>query len=71
MAGRHHRLNGHEPEQALGDGEGQGSLMCYIPWGHKESDMTERPNNSKGNGGRTKSKPPGLWSLSSIFYHPQ
>ena len=36
-----HRLNGHESEQTLGDGEGQGSLVCCSPWGHKESDMTE------------------------------
>ena len=41
MAGWHHRLNGHEFEQPLGDGEEQGSLMCGSPWGHKESDMTE------------------------------
>ena len=41
MVGWHHRLNGHEFEQALGDGEGQGSLGCCSPWGHKESDMTE------------------------------
>ena len=38
----HHRLNGHEFEQALGDGEGQGSLACGSPWGRKESDTTER-----------------------------
>ena len=44
-AGWHHRVNGHEFEQALGDGEGQGSLMCCSPWGRKESDMTERLNN--------------------------
>ena len=31
-------FNGHEFEQALGDSEGQGSLACCIPWGHKESD---------------------------------
>ena len=31
-------------EQALGDGEGQGSLACCSPWGHKESDMTEQLN---------------------------
>ena len=36
----HHRLKGHEFEQALGYGEGQGSLVCCSPWGHKESDMT-------------------------------
>ena len=37
----HHRLNGHEFEQALGVGHGQGSLACYSPRGYKESDMTE------------------------------
>ena len=42
----HHQLNGHEFEQALGDGEGQGSLECCSPWGHKESDMTEWLNNN-------------------------
>ena len=40
MVGWHHWLNGHELEQAPGDGDGQGSLCCS-PWGHKESDMTE------------------------------
>ena len=30
-----HRLNGHEFEQTLGDGEGQGSLVCCGPWGHR------------------------------------
>ena len=35
MVGWHHRLNGHEFEQALGDGEGQGSLVCCSPWGCK------------------------------------
>ena len=39
MVGWHHQLNGHEFEQALGDGEGQGGLAC--PWGRKESDTTE------------------------------
>ena len=42
MAGQHHWLIGHEFEQALGDGEGQGSLACCSPWGHKESDTTKR-----------------------------
>ena len=37
----HHRLNGHEFEHALEDGEGQGRLAWCGPWGHKEPDMTE------------------------------
>ena len=40
MVGWHRRLDGHECEQALGDGEGQGSLACCSPWGSRESDMT-------------------------------
>ena len=44
MVGWHHWLDGHEFEQALGVGEGQGSLVCCSPWGHKESHMTERLN---------------------------
>ena len=47
MVGWHHRLNEHEFEQTLGDGEGQGSLACCSPWGHKESDTTEQLNNNK------------------------
>ena len=43
--GWHHRLNGHEFEQTLGDGEGQGSLARCSPWGCKESDMTDSLNN--------------------------
>ena len=39
--GWHHRLDGHEFEQALGFGNGQGSLVCCSPRGGKESDMTE------------------------------
>ena len=46
MVGWHHCLNGHEFEQIPGDGEGQGSLVCCNPWGHKEVDMTEWLNNS-------------------------
>ena len=42
MARWHHQLNGHEFEQALGVGEGQGSLVCCNSWGCKESDMTEQ-----------------------------
>ena len=44
MVGRHHRLDGHEFEQPLGDREEQGSLVCYSPWGCKESDTTEQLN---------------------------
>ena len=40
----HHRRKGHEFEQALGVGDGQGSLTCCSPLGGKESDMTERLN---------------------------
>ena len=40
MAGWHHRLDGLEFEQTLGDSEGQGSLACCSPWGPKESDLT-------------------------------
>ena len=41
MVGWHHRLDGHEFEQALGVGDGLGSLACCSPWGRKESDSTE------------------------------
>ena len=41
MVGWHDRLNGHEFEQALGDGDGQGSLVCCSPWGSKKLDVTE------------------------------
>ena len=44
MVGWHHRLDGHQSEQALGVGDGQGNLVCYSPWGRKESDMTEQLN---------------------------
>ena len=42
MIGWHHRLNGHELEQAPGVGDGQGGLVCRSTWGCKESDMTEQ-----------------------------
>ena len=47
MVGWHHKLNGHEFEQALGGGEEQGILMCCSPLGFKELDMTEQLNNNK------------------------
>ena len=40
IAGWHHQLDGHEFEQALGVGVGQGNLACCSPWDHKESDTT-------------------------------
>ena len=45
MFGWQHRLNGPEFQQTLGDGEGQGSLVCCSRWGCKESDTTEWLNN--------------------------
>ena len=45
MVGWHHRLNGHEFEQAPGDGEGQGGLACCCPRSYKELDTSERLNN--------------------------
>ena len=41
MVGWHHRLNGNEFEQTLGDGEGQGSLVCCNPWGSKAKSWTQ------------------------------
>ena len=51
MVGHHHRFNGHEFEQTLGDSEGQGSLACCSLWGCKELDMTEteQQNNKRVN----------------------
>ena len=46
MVGWCHRLSGHEFEQALGVGDGQGSLACCSPWGRKELDTSERLKNS-------------------------
>ena len=44
MVGWHHQLNGHEFEQTLGDGEGQGSLACCSPWSCKELDTRKQLN---------------------------
>ena len=46
MVGWHHRLGGHEFEQAPGIGDEHGSLACCSPWGHQESDTTEWLNNN-------------------------
>ena len=47
VVGWHHRLDGHEFEQAPGAGDGLGSLVCFGPWGLKESDRAEQPKNNK------------------------
>ena len=44
MVGWQYQLDGHEFEQAPGVGDGQGSLACCSPWGHKELDMIEQLN---------------------------
>ena len=49
MIGWHHQFNGHQFKQAPGTGDGQGSLECCSPWGHKESDTTECLNWSELN----------------------
>ena len=46
MTGWHHWPSGHEFEQTLGDGEGQGGLVCCSPWGLKQWVSTEQPNNN-------------------------
>ena len=47
MIGWHHRLDGHEFEEALGVGDRQGTLACCSPWGLKKLDMTEWLNSSE------------------------
>ena len=64
MVGWHHQLDGHEFEQALDVGNGQGSLACCSPWGRKESDVTERLNN-KAKGALASVKD----NLSPVLHH--
>ena len=47
--GWHHQLEGHKSEHTLGVDDGQGSLVCCSPWGHKQLDMTEWLNNNNNN----------------------
>ena len=47
MVGQYHRLSGHKFEQTLEDSEGQRSLVCCSPWGHKELDTTQQLNKNK------------------------
>ena len=46
MVGWHHQFSGQELGKILGDCKGQGSLVCYSLWSHKESDMTWQLNNN-------------------------
>ena len=68
MVGGHYQLNGHEFEQTLGDGEGQGSLVCCSPWAHKESNTTKRRTKTPVS---IKCKYSSLWkgSLTSLLFH--
>ena len=61
MVGWHHSLNVHEFEQAPGDCEEQGSLVCCSPWGCNELDTTEQLNNSGVEGF------PFLYTLCSVY----
>ena len=47
IVGWYHRHNEHTLEQILGDSEGQGSLACFSPWSHKDSDKTQLLNNDE------------------------
>ena len=58
MVGWHHRLDGHEFEQASRHGERQGSLACCSLWGRKESDMTECLNNNNNHSEKAESYVP-------------
>ena len=70
MAGWHHRLDGREFEWTPGVGDGQGGLVCYNSWGHKESDTTERLDWTELN---LEHLPlwlgsPGPWSMFSLIW---
>ena len=47
MVGKHHHFNGLELGQTLGDGEGQGGLVFFSPWGQRGSDMMQQLNHNK------------------------
>ena len=63
MVGWHQWLDGHEFEQAPGISDGQGSLTCCSPWGHKESDKTEQLNwtEAETSGCLKAVEPPSIW----------
>ena len=73
MVGWHHWLDGHEFEQAPGDGEGQGSLPCCSPWGCKELDTNERLNKTRMRSwilalSLGHNKIPGLLGISWVYF---
>ena len=70
MVGWHHRVNGHELEQTLVDGGGQGSLACCSPRGGKESDTTEQLNKSNNiviEGRGTRDQIAICWIMENLF----
>ena len=70
MVGWHHQLNGHESEQALGDGEAQGSLVCCRPQGPKELDAPEQLSNNTELNNQENKNPVEKWAenLNSHFF---
>ena len=71
MVGWHHRLSGHEFEQALGDGEGQGSLVCCSPWGRRvgHDQASEQPQQEPSVDGP--SLPPKHTAWGAHPHHPE
>ena len=73
MVGWHHRPNGHEFEQALAVGDGQGGLVCCILWGPKESDTTKQLNQTEGRQGLGQKKQdkiqPRKWRVVTKLIH--
>ena len=70
MVGWHHQFDGHEFELTPGDSEGEGSLECCSPWGHKESDMTEKLNANTIRGGGGSKFPSTVGDISSLTQGP-
>ena len=72
MIGWHHQLNVHEFEQPLGDGEGQGSLVCCSPWAAKSRTWLSEKNNNRGNGKDTRHgswNPRSVWGITCIPFN--
>ena len=67
MVGWHHQLDGHEFEQALGVGHGQGIQACCGPWGHKESDMTEPLNWTEKQKDAIFLRNPLYWNITTLW----